>query len=110
MTDISHETIHMAEKEETNQNIEIVERPRRRQKMKTTTRTKEDRKTIKKKPPKEKQPLGRPRIYAVGTILKPKDPDYFKKYYVNVVNIKNARRLLQLPSPEMPTPEQELSS
>ena len=40
MTDISHETIHMAEKEETNQNIEIVERPRRRQKMKTTTRTK----------------------------------------------------------------------
>ena len=32
MTDISHETIHMAEKEETNQNIEIVERPRRRQK------------------------------------------------------------------------------
>ena len=54
MTDISHETIHMAEKEETNQNIEIVERPRRRQKMKTTTRTKEDRKTIKKQAAKIK--------------------------------------------------------
>ena len=54
MTDISNETIHMAEKEETNQNIEIVERPRRRQKMKTTTRTKEDRKTIKKKAAKRK--------------------------------------------------------
>ena len=40
-------------------------------------------------PQKEKQPKGRPRIYEVGTILKPKDIDYLKKYYETVIKEKN---------------------
>ena len=44
-----------------------------------------------------KEGRGRPRIYEVGTITKPIDPDYFKKYYENVVKVKrNARRLVPL--------------
>ena len=31
-------------------------------------------------------PVGRPRIYIVGESAKlPKDPDYFKKYYQNIL-------------------------
>ena len=37
---------------------------------------------------------GRPKIYEDGTIRKPLDPDYFKKYYQNVVKLKrDAKRL-----------------
>ena len=44
-----------------------------------------------------KEGRGRPRIYEIGTITKPIDPDYFKKYYENVVKVKrNARRLVPL--------------
>ena len=44
-----------------------------------------------------KEGRGRPRIYEVGTITKPIDPDYFKKYYENVIKVKrNARRLVPL--------------
>ena len=31
---------------------------------------------------------GRPKIYEDGTIRKPLDPDYFKKYYQNVTKVK----------------------
>ena len=50
------------------------------------------------KPPiVRKEGRGRPRIYEIGTITKPIDPDYFKKYYENVVKVKrNARRLVPL--------------
>ena len=52
--------------------------------------------------PKEKKPRGRPIIYDVGTISKPKDPEYFKKYYNNVVRPKReAKKAEQTP----PTPE-----
>ncbi len=38
---------------------------------------------------------GRPKIYEDGTIGKPLDPDYFKKYYQNVVKVKrDAKRLI----------------
>ena len=44
-----------------------------------------------------KEGRGRPRIYEIGTITKPIDPDYFKKYYENVIKVKrNARRLVPL--------------
>ena len=37
---------------------------------------------------------GRPKIYEDGTIRKPLDPEYFKKYYQNVVKVKrDAKRL-----------------
>ena len=34
-------------------------------------------------------PIGRPRIYPIGESSKlPKDPDYFKKYYQNILQPK----------------------
>jgi hypothetical protein len=100
MTDISNQTIHT---KEAIQPIEVVKRPRGRPKKEKEVQPKEKRpqgRPRKNKPPKEPQPRGRPRIYEVGTILKPKDPDYFKKYYENVVKEKrNARRLIPLEVP-----------
>ena len=37
---------------------------------------------------------GRPKIYEDGTIRKPLDPDYFKKYYQNVVKVKRDKKRL----------------
>ena len=53
---------------------------------------KEPKKRGKKPKPKtepvERRPRGRPRIYSEGTNGKPKDIDYFKKYYINVTKPK----------------------
>ncbi|MFM7981024.1 MAG: hypothetical protein ACKPKO_17075, partial [Candidatus Fonsibacter sp.] len=76
-----------------------------------TNGTQKYRKTIKHKPPKEKQARGRPRIYEINTILKPLDPDYFKKYYESIVKVKIDARILVplpsigIPSSEIPAPE-----
>ena len=111
MTDISNETIHIAENEETIQNIEKVKRPRGRPRIKEPV--KEPRKVGRpriKDPPTEKKAIGRPRIHPEGTIPKPLDVDYFIKYYPNVVKVKiNARKLASLSSPELPIPDTESS-
>lgn len=101
MTDIEDENIHIEDNEEAIQNEEVAKRPRGRpKKEKPPQEPTEPRKRgrpSKNKPPKEKQPRGRPRIYEIGTILKPLDPDYFKKYYETVIKEKrNARRLVPL--------------
>ena len=101
MTDMSNQTIHI---EEAIQPIEVVKRPRGRPQTEKEVQPKEKRPQgrprKKNKPPKEPQPRGIPRIYEVGTILNPKYPDYFNKYYENVVNKKrNARRLVPLEVP-----------
>ena len=55
----------------------------------------------KEKPMKEPKPRGRPKIYEDGTIGKPLDPDYFKKYYKTVTKAKrDLKRLVPLPTPE----------
>ena len=97
---MSNQTIHI---EEAIQPTEVVKRPRGRPKKEKEVQPKEKR--PQGRPPKtnhqkKKQARGRPRIYEVGTILKPKDPDYFKKYYENVVKEKrNDRRLIPLEVP-----------
>ena len=48
----------------------------------------------KEKPEKILRPVGRPKIYENGTIRKPLDPDYFKKYYQNVVKVKRDTKRL----------------
>jgi len=95
MTDIADENIHIEENEE------VAKRPRGRPKKEKPPQEPKEPKKIgrpsKNKPPKEKRPRGRPRIYEIGTILKPLDPDYFKKYYETVIKEKrNARRLVPL--------------
>ncbi|MFM7989279.1 MAG: hypothetical protein ACKPKO_59195, partial [Candidatus Fonsibacter sp.] len=58
-------------------------KPKSREATKTTKEPKEKRprgrpKKVQTEEPKEKKPKGRPRIYEERTILKPKDPEYFK--------------------------------
>ena len=80
MTDMSNQTIHIEVNEETIQ-IYIYRRIFKKNTRRNTTKKETNRKKIPKgrpstnKPPKEKQPRGRPRIYEVGTIFKPKDLD-----------------------------------
>ena len=111
MTDITNETIHIAENEETIQNIEKVKRPRGRPKKEKPQREpKKQGRPRFKDPPTEKKAIGRPRIHPEGTVLKPLDVDYFKKYYLNVVKVKiNARKLASLASLELPIPNTESS-
>ena len=102
MTDPVGETNHIEINEETVTHVEEIKRPRGRPKKEKppqdSTEPKKRGRPSKNIPPKErKEGRGRPRIYEIGTISKPVDPDYFKKYYENVVKVKrNARRLVPL--------------
>ena len=102
MSDISNQSINIEEGSVTLENTDKIKRPRGRPR-KEIEEPKEKRKIGRPcmyGPQKEKQPKGRPRIYEVGTILKPKDPDYWKKYYETVIKEKrNARRLVPLTVP-----------
>lgn len=101
MTDLVGETNHIENNEDAVPHVEEIKRPRGRPKKEKPpqepTEPKKRGRPSKNKPPKERKARGRPRIYEVGTILKPVDPDYFKKYYENVIKEKrNARRLVPL--------------
>ena len=78
MTDLSNENIHIEDNEENDQNIDIVNRQRRRPNKGQEKPTQEPKKRGRpstNKPPQEKQPVGRPRIYKIWTISKPRDPN-----------------------------------
>ncbi|MFM7980395.1 MAG: hypothetical protein ACKPKO_13865, partial [Candidatus Fonsibacter sp.] len=91
MADMADENIHIEDNEE------VAKRPRGRpKKEKPPQEPAEPRKRVslsKNKPPKEKRPRGRPRIYDIGTILNPLDLDYFKKYETVIKEKRNAIRL-----------------
>jgi hypothetical protein len=103
MTDIPNQTNHSAENEETIQNVDVIKRPRGRPKKEVIPVEKRPQGRPRINPPKEKQSngkVGRKAIYEPGTIGKPKDPDYWKTYYQNVVKQKrNAKRLVPLEVP-----------
>ena len=107
MTDISNQSNLIEENGETIQPIEVIKRPRGipRKEVIPMEKRPQGRPRL-NKPPIERQPrCGRPRIYQEGTISKPKDPNYWKTYYLNVVKEKrNARRLIPLEVPsEVPS-------
>ena len=59
--------------------VEVIKRPRGRPRKDVQPKEQYPKEYHKQnKQQKEKQPRGRPRNYEVGTILKPKGPDYFK--------------------------------
>ena len=118
MTDPVSETNHIEITEEPVTHVEEIKRPRGRPKKEKPpqdltqpkirgrprvkppqdlTEPKVRGRPRKNPPIVRKEGRGRPRIYEIGTITKPVDPDYFKKYYENVVKVKrNARRLVPL--------------
>ena len=101
MTDPVGEANQIEINEEIVTHVEEIKRPRGRPKKEKPpqdlTEPKIKGRPRKKPPIVRKEGRGRRRICEIGTINKPIDPDYFKKYYENVVKVKrNARRLVPL--------------
>ena len=113
MTDLSNENIHIEDNEENDQNIDIVNRQRRRPNK------------GQEKPTQEPKKRGRPstnnhrkKNNQLGEHVFIKYEPYqnqetlinFKKYATVTKEKRHARRLIPSPSPELPTPEPEPSS
>lgn len=103
--------VKIAENNDTNQTVEVVKKKRGRPRKhpppepKPPTEDGDEPKEPKKrgrpkkteqlpKPIKIPKKRGRRRIYAEGTIGKPKDPEYFKNYYKNITLTKRLAKKL----------------